>query len=1144
MMKKLFTLMLLFGVVCSAHAQQWVQNSTNLHFYNADGPTYMEPDYSSYAVYFKDKTPDVAQMRMGNINGTSLTDINVFSRLNMAEMNAKESFGALRTQADVDAFLKSSGLDAMGAYDVAPAFMVNGSKAFFTQQVIIHVKQGIGDGELQTMLNKYGAQLERRGDNLLLKVDRIGSQLAMIQDLKRADMITWGHPNFQVEIEHHNDPLYPEQYQMNNTGGSLDGNPLANDIDIDAPEAWALQTGNSNIVVCVIDDGVEAHPDLPNIIAGFTPATGGNGTPLNTPGNEGEHGEACAGIIAAQHNNSIGVRGVAPGVQLLTVNIFAGGETIQDLADAFTWSVNNGADVISNSWGFSGNCSDNLYQAITDAINNAANNGRGGLGCSVLFSSGNDYNSCISYPSSIASVVAVGAVSPDGAISTYSNQGPRLDVVAPSNDLNASQTAFIYGVRTTDRTGGNGYASGDYTTSFGGTSAACPAAAGVAALVLSANASLTGPQVFNILTSTADDMGASGFDNTYANGRVNAFQAVLAAGSSNDTQAPTDPSGLSASNVTATTADLSWTASTDNVGVAGYNIYVNGSQFATATGTSTTLSGLSPSTSYAVYVTAYDGNSNESGASNTVNFTTSVAVLSCASTVTSYPYAEGFESGDGWNQDSGDDGNWVNFSGSTPSSGTGPTSAVQGSNYMYLEASTNGTAGQIGNNATAILTSNCFDLGSATSATFSFQNHMNGANMGTLTLQATVDDLTWATLWTQTGNQGNAWNSVNVDLAAYVGGTVKLRFVGTTGPGWESDLAIDDLSLTTSGGPGDTQAPTTPTGLAASNVTTTSFDVSWTASTDNVGVTGYNVYLNGSLDGSTAGTSYSFSGLSASTTYTVAVEAEDAAGNTSGQASTSVTTSDPGSCTNQTVNSNNFEGGFGIWNDGGSDCRRSSRDASFANSGSFCVRLRDNTSTSVMTTDALDLSQFQDLTVSFSYITNSMDNANEDFWLQLSTNGGGSFATVEEWNLGDEFVNNVRENDAVTLTGPFTANTLLRFRCDASGNNDQVYIDDVVITGCSNGTTVTITSNNLSVPESFEEEFDLEEVRVFPNPTNGLLTIVNLPQDANVRVMNIAGQVLYQGVTTRVDLSDQPKGMYMVQVMTDEAQRVIKVMKK
>ncbi len=176
---------------------------------------------------------------------------------------------------------------------------------------------------------------------------------------------------------------------------------------------------------------------------------------------------------------------------------------------------------------------------------------------------------------------------------------------------------------------------------------------------------------------------------------------------------------------------------------------------------------------------------------------------SCSSTVNNFPYSESFESNDGWTQASGDDGNWVRDSGGTPSSTTGPSSGADGSFYMFLEASTNGSVGQVGPNANVILESPCFDLSGISSASFSFSNHMYGSNMGSLRLDASSDGSNWTSLWNQSGNQGNQWNDESVDLSTYAGQSeLKLRFVGTTGPSWQSDLAIDNLSLTTGAGPG------------------------------------------------------------------------------------------------------------------------------------------------------------------------------------------------------------------------------------------------------------------------------------------------------------------------------------------------------
>ncbi|MCP4414023.1 MAG: DUF5011 domain-containing protein, partial [Gammaproteobacteria bacterium] len=178
--------------------------------------------------------------------------------------------------------------------------------------------------------------------------------------------------------------------------------------------------------------------------------------------------------------------------------------------------------------------------------------------------------------------------------------------------------------------------------------------------------------------------------------------------------------------------------------------------------------------------------------------------------------------------------------------------------------------------------------------------------------------------------------------------------------------------------------------------------------------------------------------------HTVTYDVTDSSGNAAVQVTRTVNVIDTSSPV--AISSVDFEAGWDIWNDGGSDARRSSKDAAYANSGSYCIRLRDNSSTSVMTTDNLDLSTYSEIEVQFSYYCRSMDKTSEDFWLQISTDGGSNFITVEEWNRDDEFVNNERHNETVVISGiSLSSNTKLRFRCDASGNQDWVYMDDVII---------------------------------------------------------------------------------------------------
>jgi V8-like Glu-specific endopeptidase len=166
---------------------------------------------------------------------------------------------------------------------------------------------------------------------------------------------------------------------------------------------------------------------------------------------------------------------------------------------------------------------------------------------------------------------------------------------------------------------------------------------------------------------------------------------------------------------------------------------------------------------------------------------------SCGSSISSFPYTEGFENtlGD-WTQGSGDNFDWATRSGTTPSSNTGPSSANSGSYYIYMESSTpNYSTKQ------AILNSPCFDLSGLNAPTLSFNYHMYGAAaMGNLKLEASTDGTTWSTIWSKSGNQGNSWETATVSLSTYASQTeLKLRFNGTTGTTWQGDMAVDGFSI-------------------------------------------------------------------------------------------------------------------------------------------------------------------------------------------------------------------------------------------------------------------------------------------------------------------------------------------------------------
>lgn len=172
--------------------------------------------------------------------------------------------------------------------------------------------------------------------------------------------------------------------------------------------------------------------------------------------------------------------------------------------------------------------------------------------------------------------------------------------------------------------------------------------------------------------------------------------------------------------------------------------------------------------------------------------------ITCMTTVSSYPFDQSFETGIGsYVQGSSDDGDWLNNSGTTPSTTTGPSAAYDGSYYMYLEASTFGT-GQIGPNATANLRTPCLDLSSNSNPYLRFAYHMYGANMGDLYVEYSGNNgATWVNLQTISGDQTNSWFTSTLDLSAAkaLGSDVIIRFRGETGSGYASDMAIDAVSV-------------------------------------------------------------------------------------------------------------------------------------------------------------------------------------------------------------------------------------------------------------------------------------------------------------------------------------------------------------
>ncbi len=392
------------------------------------------------------------------------------------------------------------------------------------------------NNSINTVLKKYvlnDSKYESIGTGMyrITYINRSWQELLNICNTIAADknMVNWCEPDFFAETKP-TGPLYPSQYYLNNTGqfGGTAG------IDIRAEGAWQISTGSGTIRVAVIDQGMDAHEDYAGrLLNGYTADNSGG---IGAPQGEGdglykEHGVSCAGIIGATHNNGLGIKGVAPGVLLLPVNIFpyhwnilnpAGAASTASIALAIDWAVNQGAaDVLNCAWKTASS------SAIETSINNALTSGRNNRGCVVVFSSGNGGNTDVGFPAHMPGIITVGACDKNGAIWGYSQRGPSMDVVAPSGDIRIG-SVFYGDVVTTDRMGTAGSSTDNYMTDFGGTSAAVPQVAGIAALLLSVNPNLTSQQVTALIQSTATDMGTAGYDNTFGFGRANACAALMA----------------------------------------------------------------------------------------------------------------------------------------------------------------------------------------------------------------------------------------------------------------------------------------------------------------------------------------------------------------------------------------------------------------------------------------------------------------------------------------------------------------------------------------------------------------------------------------------------------------------------------------
>ena len=337
----------------------------------------------------------------------------------------------------------------------------------------------------------------------------------------------------------------------------------------------------------------------------------------------------------------------------------------------------------------------------------------------------------------------------------------------------------------------------------------------------------------------------------------------------------------------------------------------------------------------------------------------------------------------------------------------------------------------------------------------------------------------------------------------------------------------------------DTEAPTNPTNFAASNITSTGATLSWTASSDNVGVDHYNVSIDGNLIGTSTTTSFNVTGLSPLTLYNASVNAEDAAGNVSGNATTSFTTLEGGG-NNGEIAAYYFETGLDGWTDGGNDCARQATANSYE--GSYSIRLRDGSSSSFATSPNIDLSGNSQITIELHFYASSMENGES---LVVDFYNGSTYQQIAQYVSGTDFNNGSFVDGNLILNAGsynFNANNRIRFRTIADSNNDQVWFDQVIVTGDASAAPIAVNEGNIL--RSFTDKAN-ENIILYPNPTKSQITFEML--EMNIIEINVfaSNGMLVKKISTESDkitmnLSEFATGIYFVQFISEEGLAITK----
>ena len=388
---------------------------------------------------------------------------------------------------------------------------------YVTDELIVKMKGDTNQSAAVSQIQSRGAVVRESFSDLGIMVVQVapGDTIESMQrSLEANPDVEYVEKNYIVYADlTPNDPRYGQQSYLS---------------VIDAPLAWNSETGDSNVVIAVLDTGVEVvHEDISgkslqgcSVIGSFTE----NSCGTNVDDNHG-HGTGVAGTAAAKTNNGLGVAGLCWNCPILPVKVLSDSgsgslsDTIEGINFARNYALNNPSKRVVINMSLGRDCqSSGVTQSEQDAINAAWN-----AGVLVVASAGNSANSNLQCPAAADHVIAVSATTSSDTLASFSSYGSFVDIAAPGVSIvNAVGTSNV---------------AGSFYASWSGTSFSAPIVSGVAGLVWSADTSLTNTEVDQILRDTAENIGSSLY---FGEGRVNAGFAVDLASSGNP--APPSPS--------------------------------------------------------------------------------------------------------------------------------------------------------------------------------------------------------------------------------------------------------------------------------------------------------------------------------------------------------------------------------------------------------------------------------------------------------------------------------------------------------------------------------------------------------------------------------------------------------------------------